>query len=396
MKRTGLIFTLLVLFTITELYSQTIFEKGMYIDNTGKEIDGFIRNLDWLNEPKQIQFKTGENEDYHTLSIDDIQYFEVGSFRFKRYTIPFDVSYTEKSVPGIGRDPVYKERTAFLQLLVSGKASLYKLGSQNRFYFTIGNDSIRHLICKRYEVDGKIHNNESYKSQLFYELKCEVIKAKDIQDLSCESDDLIDIFKGYNDCVGESHFVYSKSKRKQIFHFYIKPGLRYAQIKTTNSQNRIFDINYDWKTSFSGALEFEYVMPFNKNKWSAFSEIAYQSYKSEVKNNNFNSTSDYFVSVADYKSIELNLGIRYYMYLSEKSAIYVNPKLTIIDFPINSKIDFADVNSLINIYIGAGYQYHRKYGIAFGISSNRSMLVNYAFYRGIYHYFNMQLSYRIF
>ncbi len=91
-------------------------------------------------------------------------YFEVGAFKFKRFTVPYDKSYVEKSFPDEDREPVYEEKIVFLRLLVEGHVDLYKLESQNRFYFVKGNDSIQHLIYKEYLVDNKVRSNDSYKS----------------------------------------------------------------------------------------------------------------------------------------------------------------------------------------------------------------------------------------
>lgn len=50
--------TIILLLTIT-LYSnaQTKFEKGYYINNKGIKFEGYIKNSDWKNTPKKIEFK---------------------------------------------------------------------------------------------------------------------------------------------------------------------------------------------------------------------------------------------------------------------------------------------------------------------------------------------------
>lgn len=163
-----------------------------------------------------------------------------------------------------------------------------------------------------------------------------------------------------------------------------------------NNKFDFLDVDYNWKPSFSFATELEYMMPFNKNKWSVYSQLAYQSYYNESQNEHLSPSSIYYATIADYQSIELNLGLRYYMYLTEKSNISLNTNATLLDVPINSKINSEEVNSAINFYFGLSYLNGNKYGAAIGLSTNRPVLAFNTEYSGVYRYFDIRLIYRIF
>ena len=57
-------FTLAILFcSLTTIIAQTTYEKGNYIDNTGIQIDGYIKNIDWKDNPVSFEFsKTSDGQ----------------------------------------------------------------------------------------------------------------------------------------------------------------------------------------------------------------------------------------------------------------------------------------------------------------------------------------------
>jgi hypothetical protein len=47
-----LAFILLLFLCSLILQAQTKYEKGFYIDNSGNISEGFIKNIDWLDDPR--------------------------------------------------------------------------------------------------------------------------------------------------------------------------------------------------------------------------------------------------------------------------------------------------------------------------------------------------------
>lgn len=60
------------------LFAQVTYEKGYIIDNTGEKINCFIRNLDWSNNPVDIQYRLNENSETITANVSSIKAFMIG------------------------------------------------------------------------------------------------------------------------------------------------------------------------------------------------------------------------------------------------------------------------------------------------------------------------------
>ncbi len=388
MRKASTLLIILVLCFTSSSIAQTKFEKGFYLDNNGQKTEGLIKNEDWLKDPKQLVFKPEESQKEIVLKINEVSYFEVGVYKFKRFVVPYDLNYNEKSAPTYNNEPDYEKRTVFLQLLVKGKASLYKLGSDYRFYYTIHDDSIRHLLYFTYSKVGVIRTNESYKTQLFNNLKCESITVNDMDKIVFKTKSLKNFFVKYNNCSGEKPYVY-ENKKKNIFHLTPLIGIRSASISVRNSANSIQNVDFGNKWNPVFGLNLEYVLPFNNNKWSVFLEPVYQSYKSEVSIQTYN-------GAADYSSIEMHLGFKYSFYLTNSSTLFVNAALMIYEIPIKKSINTLDISSVANFSAGIGYLYHDRFSASLRISAPRELLSSYAYYFAKYQYFEFVLGYRIF
>lgn len=52
-------FLFLIIFSITSISNAQInFEAGYYINNSNTKIEGFIENIEWLDNPTEIKFKS--------------------------------------------------------------------------------------------------------------------------------------------------------------------------------------------------------------------------------------------------------------------------------------------------------------------------------------------------
>src|SRR5690606_16806217 len=75
--------------------------------------------------------------------------------------------------------------------------------------------------------------------------------------------------------------------------------------------------NFSDKTIFAGGAELEYILPFNNNKWSLFINPNIQFYKNNYK-------QDVYEADINYKYLQIPVGVRHYMYLNNKSGIFIN------------------------------------------------------------------------
>jgi len=133
-------------------------------------------------------------------------------------------------------------------------------------------------------------------------------------------------------------------------------------------------------------------LPFNKNKWSIIFQPTYQYYQKEKLREWY--IFEYHDKVK-YQSIELPLGVRYKMFLSDYSKLYVDFSIVFWDFPINSKINELEIGSGINMVGGIGYSY-KNYGIEVTYSNARNLLDMYHTYNAPYESISLMVYYSLF
>ena len=134
-------------------------------------------------------------------------------------------------------------------------------------------------------------------------------------------------------------------------------------------------------------------MPYNNNKWAIIIEPTFQYFKSETELFGRN-------IIVHYKSIELPIGIRYYVFLKNNSKIFINASL-ILDFSNHSTIDFDSRSNLTiksnnNFGFGIGYKKNNKYSLEFRYQTGRDILKNYLYWRSDYNTLSLIFGYTIF
>ena len=70
--------TLLLFFAlITRSFSQVVFEPGYFITESNERIECLIRNMDWKNNPYEIEYKLSEASSEKIEGIDNILEFGI-------------------------------------------------------------------------------------------------------------------------------------------------------------------------------------------------------------------------------------------------------------------------------------------------------------------------------
>ncbi len=360
------VISILLILNSLSTIAQIHFEKGYIIDNNGNKQEGYIKNLDWKNNPNAIEFKLDEDETPSTYKTEELSEFSVSDFTFKKFEIDIDRSSNINSSLSLDKNPVFKKETLLLQLLVEGNANLYvyKDKSLTRYFIDV-NDNIEQLVYKKYmQNQSQIAKNNLYKQQLSQKLICQSLDNTDFENLTYSKSDMIRITKKYNTCK-DPDYVYNRNERKGKFIFSIRPGI------TTNNFHISSDAYYadgeivDFKNmlGFRLGVEVEYVFPINKNKWSLISEPTYNYVSSET--DDFRGDPAYL----DYNSFELPLGLRHHLFLNDNSKFYVNASLILV-FQLDSMVKMFDerdfeFESGTNYAVGFGYKFKNKYAIEF-------------------------------
>ena len=128
-------------------------------------------------------------------------------------------------------------------------------------------------------------------------------------------------------------------------------------------------------------MELEYVFGFNGGKWSIFFEPRYQNTQFDDERLVFVGTSisgSESITI-DYSSIELNIGLRHYFFLNDRSKLFANAAF-VFDaagtdtFIMYESSDSFEFGSNFNIGLGAGYKFDDRYSVEFLYQSSRNHL----------------------
>lgn len=399
-----LLFLLVLIFSLN-CYSQITFEKGYFIDNSNKKVDCLIKNNDWGNSPKRIEYKLSEESEQKTLTVNMFKEFGIyNESKYVRKNVNIDKSRDLTSELDNIKAPNFKQEQLLLKVLVEGKASLYEFfnGNLKKYFYTLDGSKIEQLFYKRYITPrGIVAKNNQFKQQLFNSLKCQSINKENINQVSYKQSDLVNLFVNYNTCSDNKFTNFEKNKSLGLFNLSLKVGINNSSLSLGDGVNNVDgSLNTDFgnKTNFRFGIETEFIFNFNKNKWAIVIEPTYQYYKSEnsITRPGFN---DRVINV-DYTSIELPLGLRHYFFLNNNSKLFVNA-FHILDFAGKSAITVSSTEVKFNIEparrnyaFGLGYNYNNKYSLEFRYNTTRS-LIKHPFYIADYNTFSIIFGYKI-
>lgn len=366
--------------------AQIQFEEGYFIDNFGKKTEALIENEDWYNSPESFNYKTSQNSEIKTLTISEVKKFKVGHFLFERAQVKIDRSPDQAWNLSHNRRPNFVVETLFLKILIDGKADLlwYKDEMLQRYFYRIGNSEIEQLIHKNYLIlhsanHDRIAHNNRFRQQLWTDLKCEGIELSDIEKIAYSEDDLEKFFIKYNTCQNTDFINYEAEQPQGSFNFIIKAGANLSSVHVERGL-RVKNgyTGNDW--SFTAGVEGEYILPFNKKKWSVFIGSSYNSFNPVIESSPLYPQFWQGTLIIDYKFIEFALGLRHYLFLNESSKLFIHSAL-VKAFAFKYQEIFVNTGDVsdpkisefkISPYLkfGIGFKYLNKYSIGVNYESN--------------------------
>ena len=381
------LFVVTLLFSI-QLSAQVKFKPGYYITNQNEKITCFIKDIDWLKNPTDFEYKLTENTTTSKIGIQQVKEFAIDDgYTFVRKKVKMDRSTSNVRNLSTVKDPKFSEEVLFLKRIVMGEASLYKYNETNfeRFFYSTENTpEVEQLVFKKYQTGNQVGENNFFRRQLWISVRCPDQKnaMNLIEKLDYYEDELAGYFEEYNSCVGRSNSNITGTsgeatnqkikKRSGKFNLSVRPGVYSARLSFENVRN--VEVDFDHKFGFRIGAEFEYVFPFNNNKWSLFFEPTFQSYSNEEM------ASEILTATVDYTSIELPIGVRYYSFLNDQNKLFFNLGLLVdipqkdgIDFNFNDDPGLANDN---NLFFGIGYEYDSKFNLELRYGTNRDFLAS--------------------
>ena len=386
-------------FCCSNIKAQIIFEKGYIIDINNERKECLIKNMGWQYNPNEFEYKFSENSTVLKGTLTNIEEFGIDSHgKYIRKQIKIHRSEDRLQDLGFRREPEWSNETLFLRVLIEGKVTLFSYddGEIQRFFYQKEGSDIEQLIHKSYRLKNsqKIHRNDNFKQQLWAYVNCVDRPQEKYRNLRYSRKELVQYFLEENNCEGgKFDLLYGIAKRK-AFKLKITPGLKYSNASFSGSSG---GATFQNELSFRLGLEVEFILPFNNNKWTVFSEPLYQSYYSKQ-----NKQSPVTLLV-DYKSIEVPIGIRYYIFIKSDLKLFFNGAYSFVYRLPSSGIRFSDrmenyldVNTKTNLGFGLGatirdrfsfeFRYHTPMKITQYLNWNSSfksssLIIGYTFFR---------------
>lgn len=407
MKVQILIFLVVIL--SLNCYSQISFEKGYYINNSNHRVDCLIKNVDWLNNPTEFEYKLLESSEQKTLTINSVKEFGILNIsKYIRYRVNIDRSSEELDELSNIQNPVFEEEELFLKVLVEGKASLYLFEDKGmyRFFFNKDNSDVEQLIYKSFLTpENLVRKNNSFRQQLWNDLKCKNFSINYIKSIDYKQNELVNLFVKYNECTNSEFINFEEKQKKDLFNLTLRPGFNSSSLLIQNSNYIWKEIDFENELGFRLGIEAEFIMPFNNNKWAIVVEPTYQYFKSEKTIISNKTTGDKIIANVNYNSIEVPFSLRYYIFLSDKSKLFLNGSL-ILDFCFNSSTELTradgdlykslDTRAGSNFAVGMGYKYNDKYSLELRYQKGKDILSMYKSWNGAYNTLSMVFGYSLF
>lgn len=388
----------------TQMYAQISFEKGYFIDNSNIKKDCFIKNLGWSTNPEEIEYKLHETGDIQKGNLSNLKEFGIyDDSKYVKSLIELDISSNNLNQISNDKNPTFVIETVFLKVLIEGEINLYQYNKNSllKFYFSKMGSNPEPLIYKKYRVSELlIKENLMFKNQIWNLVKDSDIKINEINSLLYNHKDLSKIFLKYN-IQNNSLTIDNTNKNKSILNLYLKSGLIFSSFET-RSKTRNENYRYDSTTQPYFGFEAEFILGSSKNKWAIIVDPSYSRFKGE-----FRDASNKVISSIDYASIDIPLGVRYNMYISNKSRLFINT-FYLLDFPL--KIDaYNKFNFNSETYnlkwqgsttdfepiLGLGYNFDNKFSFEMRYCFNNNVLNRMRIYETKYSNLSLTVGYRI-
>lgn len=400
---------IIVLANVLPFFAQTNYVSGYYITNTNEKVSCQLLNKDWLYNPTEVKVRMSDTEEPATKTIADIQEFGTDDllFRYVRAVVKVDRSGDKLNAYSTQKGPQFKEETVFLEVLVTGNATLYayKDNDVTRFFFKQeGTTTIEPLVYKHYlSNDKEIAINEQYKQQLNIAFVCLHLDNTKVKYLQYNKKKLVNLFTEYNNCSGSESVTFTEEKKTRDFiNLTPRIGVNMTNLSLSNSlDNLVYENDIESTLNLRIGLEAEYVLPINNNKWSILVEPTYQPYKRQYATTKSGTNVYYDIN---YQSIEVPLGIRHYMYLNNKSSLFVDCSYYFYEYRMKSELTMASGNSSTirndlhivssrSLSYGLGYKYD-KWSTELKYNS-KNVLSTYTYWEGRYNTITLLVGYTI-
>lgn len=397
----------LLLSTIST-FSQIKFENGYFIDNDGVRTECLIKNMDWRNNPSEFLYILPESNIQKSAYISVVSEFEIfGESKYERKDVRVDISESDLNRLDYERNPKWENRTVFLKVLVEGDINLYQylLGNNFKYFYSTSENNVEQLIFKEYLTKrGDVTRNLTYVDQLFKNVNCKDLSVNKLKNTKYSQTPLIKYFKENNLCQNpNAETVKNYRRNKGKFNLRITPGVNISSLSMMNGLDNKYKNSYDFDSEINLRIgaEFEYVFPFNKNKWSIFIDPNYYTYSSSIQKEletSFITIKTIINADAIIKRLAIPFGVRHYMFHNDNIKFFVDAGFS-YDADLGSMIIF-DIREdleleapLYNIIVGAGINVKNKYSVEIRYFSPDYLSASYIYWDSKFNTFSFIFGY---
>jgi hypothetical protein len=350
---------LLVGVMIQNLWGQTTLRSGYIVKTEGDTLKGFIRDLEWTVNPSQVEYQTSKEGTPQVFTANEIRAFYTSRpILFESHNFRYDAGEQKTNALTYSREPEeWKEEKLFLQVLVKGGISLYRLDDVNgRIHYFIQENTgdVVELLNRKYLVNtnsiNQVREFEGWKQQLLnLSASCESA-SKSIQAARYMDSSLKKIIENLNACRGESvkNIVSVQSERKPSrFGIMVQPFFDYTEI--SNARTTFEEINFGFGISYEifSRKKPERISYYNELKYKMIAQTGVATNNNPV---NF-----------DFQTINLINMIRFNT--PGKAAFFWNLG-TNISYRMNMTVQYENGSDL-----PGNYESDLQLGIAGGIGS---------------------------
>ncbi len=174
-------------------------------------------------------------------------------------------------------------------------------------------------------------------------------------------------------------------------------GANFTELDINNPTINNSSIDFGSKVGFHIGAELEYVLPSNNDKWSIFIQPNYVSFNNDIERELFSSTEEVKM---ESNSLNLPLGLRYYIHFNKNLKFFVSGMLN-IQLASNTRIIYSlrtDLNSEANptnAGFGLGSSLNGKLFFEARVYTKFNALKEYATWEGNYSQMSLIVSYAI-
>lgn len=385
---------LLFIFISSPVFSQINFESGYFIDNYNVKTNCLIRNVGWQKNPTEIDYKLSDGDNVKKIMLSEIKEFNVGdSYKYRRFKTNLDRSSSDVNNLSSEKNPLWVEETLLLKILVEGEINLYQYEGVNliRYFISTGNHEIaEQLVCKEYRAEyTDIGVNNYFRQQLLNTLKSNNLNINDFKNLTYKKKELTNLILKYNKTKELKSINYEINQNQGEVNLKIIAGVNATSLNISNYISNV-DYTFDLLPVFHLGIESEYILPFNQKKWSIFTEPNFQSYKPS-ENTNRNQLVE-----AKYNFIEIPFGLRYHMFINNKSKLFIGMGMNLA-FTSKSSITYSglelEVSNSTNFHTSIGFS-KGHYSAEIRYNLNREVIPTYISWQSKYNSIGILIGYK--